>query len=131
MTVLALPAGGLAKFILLSAALSVFNTLQCYLAPLGLTRRVYNQQPNQVSSLSSRIFGTWTLLSAVLRYQCAYNMDNVVVYNVTWASYGIALTHFLAEILAFRTCRVPGPVLSTFIVAIISLVWMWVEHPAH
>ncbi|KAJ1917125.1 hypothetical protein H4219_003386 [Mycoemilia scoparia] len=44
-------------------------------------------------------------------------MDNKVLYDITWASYGIALFHFLAEIFIFKTSKIPGPVMSTFVVA--------------
>ncbi|KAJ1717945.1 ergosterol biosynthesis protein [Coemansia biformis] len=121
---LALPAGGLAKFILLSAAFSVFNSVQCMLAPLGMTRRVYSQQPQQVTPLTSHVFAAWTALSAVLRYKCAFNMDNAVLYDLAFWSYAIAAMHFLSEVAVFRTARVPGPVVSTFCVAFTSMLWM-------
>ncbi|KAJ2717186.1 ergosterol biosynthesis protein [Coemansia spiralis] len=121
---LALPVGGLPKFILLSAAFSVFNTVQCMLAPLGMTRRVYSRQPQQVTPLTSHVFAAWTALSAVLRYQCAFNMGNAVLYDLTFWSYAIAAAHFASEVLVFRTSKVPGPVVSTFFVAFTSMLWM-------
>ncbi|KAJ2784207.1 ergosterol biosynthesis protein [Coemansia javaensis] len=119
-----LPAGGLAKFVLLSAAFSAFNTAQCIVAPLGMTRRIYSRQPQQVTSLTSHVFAAWTALSAVLRYQCAYNMDNAALYDLTFWSYVIAGAHFLSEILVFRSIRFPGPVISTFCVAATAILWM-------
>ncbi|KAJ2449480.1 ergosterol biosynthesis protein [Coemansia sp. RSA 2336] len=122
--IFALPEGGLPKFIWLSAAFSVFNTVQCMVQPLGMTRRIYSQQPQQVTPLTSHLFATWTALSAVLRYKCAFNMDNALLYDITFWSYVIAGTHFMSEILLFKTVKVPGPVLSTFVVAITSILWM-------
>ncbi|KAJ1856976.1 ergosterol biosynthesis protein [Coemansia sp. RSA 638] len=85
-----LPEGGLPKFIWLSAAFSVFNTVQCMLQPLGMTRRIYSQQPQQVTPLSSHLFAAWTALSAILRYKCAFNMGNEVLFDITFWSYVIA-----------------------------------------
>ncbi|KAJ2719839.1 ergosterol biosynthesis protein [Coemansia sp. Benny D115] len=122
--VFALPAGGLAKFVLLSSFFSVFNTVQCLLAPLGMTRRIYSQQPGQVTPLTSHVFAAWTALSAVLRYQCAYNMSNGLLFDITFWSYVIAGAHFVSEIIIFKTIKFPGPVISTFCVAATSIVWM-------
>ncbi|KAJ1954924.1 ergosterol biosynthesis protein [Linderina pennispora] len=121
---LALPVGGLPKFILLSAVFSVFNTAQCILSPLGLTRRIYSRQPEQVTQLTSHVFAAWTALSAILRYQCAYNMNNAMVYDITFWSYVIACTHFVSETVVYKSVRFPGPVISTFCVALTSIVWM-------
>ncbi|KAJ2157798.1 ergosterol biosynthesis protein [Coemansia sp. RSA 552] len=128
---LTLPAGGLPKFIWLSAALSVFNSVQCMVAPLGMTRRVYSQQPQQVTPLTSHVFAAWTALSAVLRYKCAFNMGNAVLFELTFWSYVIAGGHFLTELAVFRTVKVPGPVLSTFCVAFTSILWMLKDRDAY
>ncbi|KAJ1719294.1 ergosterol biosynthesis protein [Coemansia erecta] len=124
---LAIPAGGLPKFILLSAFFSVFNTVQCLVAPLGMTRRIYSAQPQQVTPLTSHVFAAWTALSAVLRYKCAFNMANEALYDITFWSYVIAGMHFVSEIVVFRTSRIPGPVISTFCVAVTSILWMVME----
>ncbi|KAJ2888380.1 ergosterol biosynthesis protein [Coemansia aciculifera] len=123
-TLLTLPEGGLPKFIWLSAAFSVFNTVQCLVAPLGMTRKIYSQQPDQVTPLTSHVFAAWTALSAVLRYKCAFNMSNALVYDITFWSYVIAGSHFVLEIVAFKTAKFPGAVISTFCVAITSILWM-------
>ncbi|KAJ2369010.1 ergosterol biosynthesis protein [Coemansia sp. RSA 2611] len=121
---LALPEGGLPKFIWLSAAFSVFNTVQCMVQPLGMTRRIYSQQPQQVTPLTSHLFAAWTALSAILRYKCAFNMGDALLYDITFWSYVIAGAHFMSEVLVFRTVKLPGPVLSTFCVAVTSILWM-------
>ncbi|KAJ1962782.1 ergosterol biosynthesis protein [Dipsacomyces acuminosporus] len=123
-SIFALPAGGLPKFIWLSAVLSVFNSVQCMVAPLGMTRKIYSQQPQQVTPLTSHVFAAWTALSAILRYQCSFNMSNAVVYDMTFWSYVIAGTHFISEIVAYKTVKFPGPVISTFCVAVTSILWM-------
>ncbi|KAJ2401316.1 ergosterol biosynthesis protein [Coemansia sp. RSA 2559] len=120
----ALPEGGLPKFIWLSAVFSVFNTVQCMFSPLGMTRKIYSQQPHQVTPLTSHVFAAWTALSAILRYKCAFNMGNALIYDLTFWSYVIAGIHFTSETIAFKTVRFPGPVVSTFCVAFTSIIWM-------
>ncbi|KAJ1667426.1 ergosterol biosynthesis protein [Coemansia sp. RSA 1813] len=121
---LTLPEGGLPKFIWLSAVFSVFNTVQCMVSPLGMTRKIYSHQPHQVTPLTSHVFAAWTALSAILRYKCAFNMADPLIYDLTFWSYVIAGTHFTSEIIAFKTVRFPGPVISTFCVALTSIIWM-------
>ncbi|KAJ2375871.1 ergosterol biosynthesis protein [Coemansia sp. RSA 2611] len=123
-SLLTLPAGGLPKFIWLSAVFSAFNTIQCLVAPLGMTRKIYSQKPEQVTPLTSHVFAAWTALSAVLRYQCAFNMGNELIYDITFWSYVIASAHFTSEIVAFKTIKMPGAAISTFCVAITSILWM-------
>ncbi|PVU99344.1 hypothetical protein BB559_000798 [Furculomyces boomerangus] len=112
-----LPDGNLPKFIYLSSVFSIFNSVQCMVAPLGLTKRIYNGKNQQVTELSSHTFAAWTILSAVIRYKCAFNMDNALLYDITLCTYLIALGHFASEIFVFRTARLVGPVLSTLFVA--------------
>jgi hypothetical protein len=70
-----LPAGTLPKWLLFVSVLSVFNTAQCFLdAEATLTRMVYANAPSQVTALSTRTFGIWTLLSAFIRIYGAYHI---------------------------------------------------------
>ncbi|KAJ1842056.1 ergosterol biosynthesis protein, partial [Coemansia sp. RSA 2708] len=81
-------------------------------------------QPQQVTPLTSHLFAAWTALSAILRYKCAFNMGDALLYDITFWSYVIAGAHFMSEVLVFRTVKLPGPVLSTFCVAVTSILWM-------
>jgi hypothetical protein len=66
-----------------TAVISVFNSVQAY-STLALTSRVYNPSsidpppkvPKHVTGLSSRTFGTWTFLAAVIRLYAAYNITD-------------------------------------------------------
>ena len=82
----------------------MFNSVQNYLT-LKLTRRVYAARPQEVTALSSRTFGTWTLLSAIVRGYCAYYVTNPQVYDLTLWSYLIAGGHFISEWVVFGSAR--------------------------
>jgi hypothetical protein len=83
---------------------AVFNSIQNY-ATLKLTRRVYSQRPQDVNDLSSRTFGTWTFLSAVVRAYAAYNIANPAVYDICIWSYAVAGAHFVSEWGWYGTAR--------------------------
>ncbi|KAJ1919105.1 ergosterol biosynthesis protein [Tieghemiomyces parasiticus] len=121
-----IPADGLlSKWLLFVSVLSVFNTAQAYFRPLGLTRRLYDRRPQEVTPLASRMFGCWTLVSAVVRFYGAYHLRNPAIYGLLFATYLIAFTHYATEIWVFRSASIRGPALSPVIVATCSLVWMW------
>jgi hypothetical protein len=66
-----------------TAVVSIGNSIQAY-TTLKFTSRVYNPTsidpppvtPKHVTALSSRTFGTWTVLAAVIRMYAAYNITN-------------------------------------------------------
>ena len=90
------------------SAVALFNSFQTY-TTLALTQRVYSARPQEVTLLSSRTFGTWTLLSAIVRVYAAYNIANRAVYDICVWSYVIAGAHFFSEWLVFRTTRYVFP----------------------
>lgn len=121
-----LSAGLLPKWLLFVSAVSVFNSAQCYLGGPDLTRRVYPRQPDQVTSLSVRTFGTWTFLSCVIRMYAALNITNSQVYDLAIASYLIAGFHFVSEWLVFHTTdtRKGSGLYGPLVVASLSATWM-------
>jgi hypothetical protein len=69
-----------------TALMSVGNSIQAY-STLHFTSRVYNPTsidpppavPKHVTGLSSRTFGTWTFMAAVIRLYAAYNITNAAM----------------------------------------------------
>ncbi|KAI9741704.1 MAG: ergosterol biosynthesis protein [Cirrosporium novae-zelandiae] len=113
------------------AVTSAGNSIQSYLT-LTYTRQVYlgsgatgNKSP--ATPLSSRTFGTWTFLSAVIRYFGAYYIDDPVVYTIVMWSYVIALFHFASEWLIFGSARMGKGLLGPAIVSTCSLFWMYTQ----
>ena len=121
--------------------ISVLNSGQAY-TTLKFTKRVYSSSssqtpaktnssnvttsayPDQVTPLSSRTFGTWTFLSAVIRLYAAYNISNPVVYQLALWTYGVALVHFVSEWWIFRTARWSAGLAGPILVATGSFIWM-------
>ena len=116
-----------------TSTLSFFNVAQTYASP-NLTRRVYNiasQSPPGVAPLTARIFGTWTLMSGVIRMYAAHNLSDPVIYQLALWTYAIALCHFGSELLVYRTTKVADGAIPVFIVAIMTVSWMlaqWGEY---
>ncbi|KAI9756656.1 MAG: hypothetical protein M4579_003745 [Chaenotheca gracillima] len=123
--------GLLPKWLLLVSLISALNSVQAYVS-LGPTRQVYGgpRSTGQITSLGARTFGTWTFLSAVIRFRAAYAIDQPEVYLLAFTTFAIAGAHFGSEWLAFRTVQTPwkrggkGSV-GPLCVASITGVWMW------
>ncbi|QRV89738.1 hypothetical protein RhiJN_17756 [Ceratobasidium sp. AG-Ba] len=119
--------GLLPKWQLIVSSMAVFNTIQNFVT-LSLTKRIYSKQPQNVNPLQSRTFGIWTLTAAILRFYCAYNVNNKAIYELTMWSYVLAFSHFTSELLIFRTAGLGPGVLSPFVVSTLSFTWMWNQY---
>ncbi|KAL5486091.1 ERG28 [Sanghuangporus weigelae] len=118
--------GLLPKWQLLVSTMALFNTVQCF-TTTKLTRRLYAQAPI-VTDLQARTFAIWTLASAIVRFYAAYNITDKAVYDITLFTYLLAFGHFSSEVFIYRTAKFFSPVLSTFVVASTSLVWMVLQY---
>lgn len=129
------------------STISLGNCIQSY-STLQFTRQVYsgsspssssasysynnsNSNSNksstptpQVTALQSRTFGTWTLLSAIIRLYAAYNINNPVVYQLALWTYVIAWGHFVTEWLVFGSAKWGRGLAGPVIVANLSVGWM-------
>lgn len=108
---------------------SAVNSLQAYCSA-DYTSKLYTNGAVAVEPLSGRIFGTWTFLSAVVRMTAAYNINSPVAYDLTLWTYGIALTHFVGELI-FGNASLRGRFLSPLIVASSSVIWMLTQREAY
>lgn len=116
--------GLLQKWLLLVTFFSVFNTAQCFLGGTTLTALIYGHG-NQVTPLTARLFGTWTLLSAIIRFRCARDMHNKSNYDLTIITFVLALAHFLSECIIFESTSIySAGLISPFVVATMSITWM-------
>lgn len=73
----------------------------------------------EVTDLSARLFGIWTLLSSVVRTYAAYNIASKDLYAVAFWSYAIALVYFCSEWLFYGTTMA-----LFFAVASTTVFWM-------
>lgn len=134
------PGSYLGKWLVVVSVASMFNTAQCFIDPTAkLTGKIYANKPKQVTSLTSRMFGTWTALSAIIRLYGAYNLKDArfvillkisyefiilrlntsySAYFLTLSTFAVALGHFLSELFYYRTADIKSPgVISPLIVA--------------
>ncbi|AGO11676.1 AaceriADL100Wp [[Ashbya] aceris (nom. inval.)] len=119
-----LPPGKLPCWLLFISVVSVFNSVQTYINK-ELTRRVYENKPSETTGLSARTFGTWTLLSSVIRLYGAFYLYDERIFQLTFITYSIALLHFGSEWLIFRTCKLGKGFMGPLVVATASVVWMY------
>lgn len=79
---------------------------------------------DQVTPLAGRLFGTWTLITCIVRCYAAYNLHIGPVYNIAYATYAVALAHFATELFVYRSMTFGLPQLFPFTLATWALVWM-------
>jgi len=123
--------GLLPKWLLFVSLISLGNSIQAY-TTLRFTSRVYNPSPidpppvtpKHVTALSSRTFGTWTVLTSIVRLYAAYNINDGAFYQLAMWTYAVAWAHFMSEWCVFGTTRWGMPLAGPVVVANSSLVWM-------
>ncbi|CDO94281.1 unnamed protein product [Kluyveromyces dobzhanskii CBS 2104] len=123
-TLASLAPGYLSKWLFFISVVSILNSVQTYIN-IDLTRRVYENKPKETTPLSARTFGTWTLVSCIIRLYGALYLTENHVYQLTFISYVIALLHFGSELVFFRTCKLGAGFMGPLVVSTTSLVWMY------
>ncbi|KAF2684325.1 ergosterol biosynthesis protein [Lentithecium fluviatile CBS 122367] len=147
--------GWLPKWLLLVSIISIGNSIQAY-TTLTYTARLYNPNPNnalppsnisaympaslcapaskdkseipsQVTPLSARKFGTWTLLTSIVRLYVAFHINEPAFYQLGAATYIVAFVHFFSEWRVFGTTRWGVPLAGPVAVSTASLAWMWMQ----
>lgn len=129
------PQGGkLPYWLLFISVVSLFNSAQNYQSKdLALTKKVYEEEANkvhgrpQVTHLSARTFGTWTIITSIVRFYAAYYITNPQVYELAQWSYAVAAFHFISEWLVYGTCKFGKGILGPLIVSSTSLIWMYLQ----
>ncbi|EED20686.1 ergosterol biosynthesis protein Erg28, putative [Talaromyces stipitatus ATCC 10500] len=118
--------GWLPAWLLIVSVISTANSLQSYLSP-SYHQQLYigsSRNPSPSAPLAARTFGTWTFLSSVVRAYAAYNIHNPVAYDMAFWTYGIALGHFLTEVVVYGSAQVRGRFVFPLVFASSALVWM-------
>ncbi|KAL9082876.1 MAG: hypothetical protein Q9159_006119 [Coniocarpon cinnabarinum] len=131
--------GYLPLAVLVTAAASFFNTAQCFLTT-KLAKRIYNtadmkppdstkghpaQTQSQVTPLSCRSLGIWTLLSGIVRLYSTYHLGDVHCYRLCFATYICAFVHFALEVAVFGTANLSGVAREPLITSSAMTGWMW------
>ncbi|KAI1076828.1 transmembrane domain-containing protein [Whalleya microplaca] len=79
---------------------------------------------DQVTPLAARLFGTYTLISAIVRIYASYHLAVAPVYHLALWTYVVALLHFGSEFAVYKTARLGAPVLFPFFFASVGIAWM-------
>ena len=95
----------------------------------GASRHTYQgpASARQLTGLSSRLFGTWAMVSTVARAYTAYNIGSKELYDIAFSTYAIAVIHFGSEWLVYKTMTMRSGLLAPFTVASVTTVWMAVQ----
>jgi hypothetical protein len=116
----------LANSLFFIGCLAIYNSIQCYIPKFNVTKRIYQRQPDQVTALMGRMMGTWTLTSAIVRIYASYHISSKAAYDLTMATFIVALFSFSTEVFVYKTAPLTSPgVFPTFFVTIIHLIWMY------
>ncbi|CAD6446450.1 3549cedd-204f-4280-aecb-d0a7cea599e0 [Sclerotinia trifoliorum] len=135
--------GVLPQWLLFISITSLFNTVQCYFT-LHFNSQIYNAIPKSntplskstsqsyppttsATPLSSRTFGTWTLITAIVRLQAAYHINNPQIYQLGYATFIVAWLHFMGEWLVFGTAKMGKGLAGPAAVSTATLIWMWMQ----
>jgi hypothetical protein len=78
---------------------------------------------DQVTPLAARLFGTYTLISAIVRLYASYHLDVEPVYMMALWTYLVALGHFISEGF-YGTYYLGGPQLLPLFFATTGTIWM-------
>ncbi|ELT92922.1 hypothetical protein CAPTEDRAFT_165270 [Capitella teleta] len=106
------------------AIIAFGNTVSCFRNHDFMAEKLYTVTPELVNALTARLFGTWTLLSAMLRLWCAFCIDNHAVFCLTFFSFFLAMAHFAGEIFFYHTAELTFGATSPLVVSGLSMLWM-------
>lgn len=111
------------------SVVSLFGTVQAFYTTDLLKQFQFNLAVDQVTPLTGRLFGCWTLLATLLRLNCALEPSNKSIYRLTTATFMIALgffshNFFIAKTMDFRNVAMP------LAFAVPSFLWMTFFPPA-
>ena len=115
-------------WIFVVGVMALANTVSCYVNHSFLGSRLYTAAPEKANDLTGRLFGIWTLVSALLRLSSAILITNRALFNLTFLSFVIAFVHFLSEAFIYKTAPLTVGVLTPMIVSAVSILWMMVVY---
>jgi hypothetical protein len=93
----------LSYWLLLMASLASFNTFACYTGLMPTAQFSYPLKPSETTPLATRLYGTWTAVSASLRFIAVYRPNDRGLLLAVWWSFLIANVNFILEVVWFGT----------------------------
>lgn len=118
----------------IQAYLTTFYTKRIYIGPRPapgtpptkphLLTKGYDLTRSEATELSTRTFGTWTLLTSVVRIYAAYRIEDPALYQLAIWTYAVAFGHFMTEWFWYKTTRFGLPLFFPVAVSTSGLIWM-------
>lgn len=96
--------------------------------PSKTARATAENTQSPATPLSSRTFGTWTIVVGIVRMYAAYRLEDPAWYQLQMWVTAIALLHFSLEAFVFKTCQPKGPWLAPTIPATVCLIWSGLQY---
>jgi hypothetical protein len=96
---------------------------------LQFARRTFDGPAStaEVTPLASRLFGSWSFLSGLVRLYAAYYIHDKNLYLLALCTYLIVLSHFAGELLVYGTMKIGKGLAPPLFVATTSVVWMLMQ----
>lgn len=118
-------ANSLSTSLFVIGIMAFYNSLQCFIPSWTVSKRIYSKSQNQVTPLASRLMGTWTLTSSIIRIYASYHINESAAYDLALASFGIAFASFMSEVFVYKTASVYSPgVWPALLVSSSHIIWM-------
>ncbi|KAH8923137.1 hypothetical protein BT69DRAFT_1242440 [Atractiella rhizophila] len=123
--------GLLPYWFLFIAFLCFLNTYLSYfsgtspVAPPPSSLEMFPLVPGQVTGLSARQFGGWTMISGFARMYAAYHLGNQQVYEIATFTLVVAVVFWTLEWRFYRTTNWRSPALKmAMTVDVLTLAWL-------
>lgn len=108
---------------------AVGSTIQCFLSPGYAFERIYTTNEDNVTALTTRLFGIWTFVSGALRVMCAVDLHNKTLYHLTLLTFIIAFGHFLSEVFVYKTASIDKPgILAPLLISSTTIMLMLIGY---
>lgn len=112
------------------ASVALLNSVTNFFSA-SASHKVYSSEKGktQATPLAGRVFATWNLTSALIRFYAAQDINSKSAYELAMLSFVVALIHFGSEVVGPKTIQVKGVgSLAPFVVAAGSLVAMATQY---
>lgn len=116
-------------WVLTTGLASLGASVGAYLKPLSPHLTLYRRTKETASASFSRMYATWLLSSTCIRFAFFLAPDrspSTPVFWLTFATYILALWHFVLEIVIFKTVSLRPGGMAPLMVAGGSIIWFGV-----
>jgi len=118
----------LSYWLMLVSGLSIFGSLQAFYHTYTLQTKQFSLKPEEVTPLAAKLFGVWTLVTSLVRWRCAFNLENKVLYSITLQTFFIAIGIYSWEFFVSKSIPII-PFMGPGFVASTSIIWMTLFPP--